>query len=152
MSTVSLKQPLSAKLLHDSPTIRIGALTSRNHPKAVGLAHMISTMRPNSIDHANEYVRNTTACAFSVVTSALGIPSLLPFLQGRNLTLKFSLSLLVGSYLTSTANNDGQQLQQHETRMMARDDKEHNNDDESPPASNVGGFFSFCYYLAVLIT
>ena len=64
--------------------------------------------------------------------------------------LKFLLSLLVGSYLTSTANNDGQQLQQHETRMMVRDDKEHNNDDESPPTSNAGGFFSFCYYLAVL--
>lgn len=33
------------------------------------------------IDHADEYVRNTTARAFSVVASALGIPSLLPFLK-----------------------------------------------------------------------
>jgi splicing factor 3B subunit 1 len=48
--------------------------------KAAGLAHMISTMRPD-IDHADEYVRNTTARAFSVVASALGIPSLLPFLK-----------------------------------------------------------------------
>ncbi|KAI0657859.1 armadillo-type protein [Cubamyces menziesii] len=38
----------------------------------VRLAHMISTMRPD-IDHADEYVRNTTA--------PLGIPSLLPFLK-----------------------------------------------------------------------
>ncbi|KAJ7281768.1 armadillo-type protein [Mycena rebaudengoi] len=36
-----------------------------NLSKAAGLAHMISTMRPD-IDHADEYVRNTTARAFSV--------------------------------------------------------------------------------------
>jgi len=41
---------------------------------------MISIMRLD-IDHADEYVRNTTARAFSVVASALGIPSLLPFLK-----------------------------------------------------------------------
>ncbi|OAX40799.1 hypothetical protein K503DRAFT_686825 [Rhizopogon vinicolor AM-OR11-026] len=41
---------------------------------------MISTMCPD-IDHADEYICNTTACAFSVVASALGIPSLLPFLK-----------------------------------------------------------------------
>lgn len=51
-----------------------------NLSKAAGLAHMISTMRPD-IDHVDEYVRNTTARAFSVVASALGIPSLLPFLK-----------------------------------------------------------------------
>ncbi|KAJ6531939.1 armadillo-type protein [Mycena capillaripes] len=51
-----------------------------NLSKAAGLAHMISTMRPD-IDHEDEYVRNTTARAFSVVASALGIPSLLPFLK-----------------------------------------------------------------------
>ncbi|KAG8756052.1 Splicing factor 3B subunit 1, partial [Serendipita sp. 396] len=51
-----------------------------NLAKAAGLAHMISTMRPD-IDHADEYVRNTTARAFSVVASALGIPSLLPFIK-----------------------------------------------------------------------
>ena len=48
--------------------------------KAAGLAHMNSSMRLD-IDHADEYVRNTTARAFSVVASALGIPSLLPFLK-----------------------------------------------------------------------
>jgi len=36
-------------------------------------------MRPN-IGHADEYIRNTTARAFSLVVSSLGIPSLLPFL------------------------------------------------------------------------
>ncbi|KAK3330805.1 armadillo-type protein [Apodospora peruviana] len=51
-----------------------------NLSKAAGLATMISVMRPD-IDHADEYVRNTTARAFAVVASALGIPALLPFLQ-----------------------------------------------------------------------
>ncbi|KAF9199641.1 Splicing factor 3B subunit 1, partial [Haplosporangium sp. Z 27] len=51
-----------------------------NLSKAAGLTTMIATMRPD-IDHADEYVRNTTARAFSVVASALGIPALLPFLK-----------------------------------------------------------------------
>ncbi|SMR54548.1 unnamed protein product [Zymoseptoria tritici ST99CH_3D1] len=51
-----------------------------NLAKAAGLAHMIGTMRPD-IDHVDEYVRNTTARAFAVVASALGIPTLLPFLR-----------------------------------------------------------------------
>lgn len=51
-----------------------------NLSKVVGLATMISTVRPD-IDHENEFVRNTTARALAVVTSALGIPSMLPFLR-----------------------------------------------------------------------
>ncbi|RZF48445.1 hypothetical protein LSTR_LSTR007930 [Laodelphax striatellus] len=51
-----------------------------NLAKAAGLATMISTMRPD-IDNIDEYVRNTTARAFAVVASALGIPSILPFLK-----------------------------------------------------------------------
>lgn len=51
-----------------------------NLAKSAGLATMISTMRPD-IDHVDEYVRNTTARAFAVVASALGIPALLPFLR-----------------------------------------------------------------------
>jgi len=51
-----------------------------NLAKAAGLATMIATMRPD-IDNPDEYVRNTTARAFSVVASALGIPALLPFLR-----------------------------------------------------------------------
>ena len=51
-----------------------------NLAKAAGLATMISTMRPD-IDNIDEYVRNTTARAFAVVATALGIPSLLPFLK-----------------------------------------------------------------------
>ena len=51
-----------------------------NLSKAAGLATMIAAMRPD-IDHTDEYVRNTTARAFSVVASALGIPALLPFLK-----------------------------------------------------------------------
>lgn len=51
-----------------------------NLAKAAGLATMISVMRPD-IDNIDEYVRNTTARAFAVVASALGIPSLIPFLK-----------------------------------------------------------------------
>ena len=48
--------------------------------KAAGLATMISVMRED-IDNPDEYARNTTSRAFAVVASALGIPSLLPFLK-----------------------------------------------------------------------
>lgn len=41
---------------------------------------MIAVMRPD-IDDQDEYVRNTTARAFAVVASALGVASLLPFLK-----------------------------------------------------------------------
>lgn len=51
-----------------------------NLSRAAGLAHMISTMRPD-IDHADEYVHNTNARMFSAVASALGIPPLFPFLK-----------------------------------------------------------------------
>jgi splicing factor 3B subunit 1 len=51
-----------------------------NLAKAAGLATMITTMRPD-IDHSDEYVRNTTARAFAVVASSLGVPALLPFLK-----------------------------------------------------------------------
>ena len=51
-----------------------------NLAKAAGLATMSSTMRPD-IDNIGEYVRNTMARSFAVVASALGIPSLLPFLK-----------------------------------------------------------------------
>jgi splicing factor 3B subunit 1 len=51
-----------------------------NLSKAAGLAQMIATMRPD-LDNSDEYVRNTTARSFAVVASALGIPSLLPFLK-----------------------------------------------------------------------
>uniref|UniRef100_J3LCV6 Splicing factor 3B subunit 1 domain-containing protein n=1 Tax=Oryza brachyantha TaxID=4533 RepID=J3LCV6_ORYBR len=51
-----------------------------NLSKAAGLASMIATMRPD-IDSTDEYVRNATARAFSVVASGLGIPDLLPFLK-----------------------------------------------------------------------
>ena len=58
-----------------------------NLAKAAGLATMIATMRPD-IDNLDEYVRNTTARAFAVVASALGIPSLLPFLKAVCLSKK----------------------------------------------------------------
>lgn len=51
-----------------------------NLAKAAGLPTMIATMRPD-IDHQDEFVRNTTARAFAVVASALGIPSMLMFLK-----------------------------------------------------------------------
>jgi splicing factor 3B subunit 1 len=58
-----------------------------NLAKAAGLATMIANLRPD-IDHQDEYVRNTTARAFAVVASALGIPSLLPFLKAVCLSKK----------------------------------------------------------------
>lgn len=58
-----------------------------NLSKAAGLATMISNMRPD-IDNKDEYVRNTTARAFSVVASALGIPVLIPFLKAVCITQK----------------------------------------------------------------
>ena len=51
-----------------------------NLAKAAGLACMISVMRPD-IDHADPGIRNRTARAFAVVTAALGIPAMLPFLK-----------------------------------------------------------------------
>lgn len=59
---------------------RTGREIISNLAKAAGLATMIATMRPD-IDNLDEYVRNTTARAFAVVASALGIPALLPFLK-----------------------------------------------------------------------
>ena len=58
-----------------------------NLSKAAGLATMIAAMRPD-IDNIDEYVRNTTARAFSVVASALGVPALLPFLKAVCLSKK----------------------------------------------------------------
>eukprot|EP00210_Caulerpa_lentillifera_P006710 g6412.t1 len=58
-----------------------------NLSKAAGLPSMIAAMRPD-IDNIDEYVRNTTARAFSVVASALGIPKLLPFLKAVCLSKK----------------------------------------------------------------
>ncbi|AOA62886.1 U2-snRNP associated splicing factor [Komagataella phaffii CBS 7435] len=51
-----------------------------NLSKAAGLAHMISTLRPD-IDHSDEYVRNTVSRTFAVMSCALGIPVVLPFLK-----------------------------------------------------------------------
>ncbi|CAD7949047.1 unnamed protein product [Amoebophrya sp. A25] len=78
-----------------------------NLSKAAGLPTMIATMRPD-IDHVDEYVRNTTARAFAVVASALGIPALLMFLkavcnskkswQGRHTGVKIiqQIAILLG--------------------------------------------------------
>lgn len=78
-----------------------------NLSKAAGLPAMIATMRPD-IDHNDEYVRNTTARAFAVVASALGIPALLLFLravcnskkswQGRHTGIKIiqQIAILMG--------------------------------------------------------
>ena len=51
-----------------------------NLAKAAGLPTMIATLRPD-IDSVDEYVRNVTSRAFAVIASALGVPSLLPFLK-----------------------------------------------------------------------
>lgn len=51
-----------------------------NLSKAVGLASMIAAMRKD-IDDPEEQIRNTTARAFAVVASALGVHTIIPFLR-----------------------------------------------------------------------
>ena len=76
-----------------------------NLPKAAGFAHMVSTMQLD-IDHTEECVRNTTAYAFSVVASALGIPSLLPFLKAVCRSKKSGVSHWDSDYPTD-CHHDG---------------------------------------------
>ncbi|KAH3680554.1 hypothetical protein WICPIJ_008245 [Wickerhamomyces pijperi] len=64
----------------DYTTRQEGREIISNLAKAVGLPHMISTLRPD-IDHEDEYVRNITSRALAVVGSALGVTALLPFLK-----------------------------------------------------------------------
>ncbi|CAG9460321.1 unnamed protein product [Pedinophyceae sp. YPF-701] len=67
-------------LIEEDYYIRVeGREIIANLAKAAGLPTMISAMRPD-VDHADEFVRNTTARAFAVVASALGIQELLRFL------------------------------------------------------------------------
>ena len=73
--------------LSPGPVRRAGREIIANLSKAAGLATMIAAMRPD-IDNIDEYVRNTTARAFSVVASALGVPALLPFLKAVCLSKK----------------------------------------------------------------
>ena len=108
-----------------------------NLAKAAGLSTMISTMRPD-IDNPDEYVRNTTSRAFAVVASALGVPSLLPFLkavcksrkswQARHTGIKIvqQIALLMGCavlpYLRELVEIVGHGLtdaEQPKVRMMA---------------------------------
>ena len=107
-----------------------------NLAKAAGLSTMISTMRPD-IDSPDEYVRNTTSRAFAVVASALGVPSLLPFLKAvcrsrkswtaRHTGIKIvqQIALLMGCavlpYLRELVEIMGQGLtdEQPKVRMMA---------------------------------
>ncbi|KAL7437528.1 hypothetical protein ACHAXH_004932, partial [Discostella pseudostelligera] len=107
-----------------------------NLAKAAGLSTMISTMRPD-IDNPDEYVRNTTSRAFAVVASALGVPSLLPFLkavcksrkswQARHTGIKIvqQIALLMGCavlpYLRELVEIVGHGLtdEQAKVRMMA---------------------------------
>ncbi|KAM3127536.1 Splicing factor 3B subunit 1 [Paramecium bursaria] len=71
-------QPL---LIHEDYYARVEAREIiSNLAKAAGLPTMITTMRPD-IDHNDDYIRNTTARAFAIVASALGIPALQPFLK-----------------------------------------------------------------------
>ena len=51
-----------------------------NLAKAAGMSTMIQAMS-NDCENADEYVRNVTARALAVVTQALGIPTMLPFLS-----------------------------------------------------------------------
>ena len=103
-----------------------------NLAKAAGLATMIAVMRPD-IDNTDEYVRNTTARAFAVVASALGIHSMLPFLQAvcqsrrsweaRHTGIKVvqQIAILMGlavlPHLTAMVGIIGQGLQDEQTKV-----------------------------------
>ncbi|KZT08488.1 ARM repeat-containing protein [Laetiporus sulphureus 93-53] len=95
-----------------------------NLSKAAGSAHMTSTMRSDT-DHVDEYVRNTTACAFSVVASALGILSLLPFLKPvRRSKNSWQIAIMMGGPVLSHPRNfidcvaHGLQDEQQKVRTM----------------------------------
>ncbi|CAK8985857.1 Splicing factor 3B subunit 1 (Pre-mRNA-splicing factor SF3b 155 kDa subunit) (SF3b155) (Spliceosome-associated protein 155) (SAP 155), partial [Durusdinium trenchii] len=109
-----------------------------NLAKAAGLWTMIATMRPD-IDHTDEYVRNTTARAFAVVASALGIQTMMPFLkavcqsrkawQARHTGIKIvqQISILMGcavlphlTNLVSTIEHGLRDDQQKVRAMTAR--------------------------------
>lgn len=51
-----------------------------NLARAAGLPTMLATLRPD-IEHADEYVRNTTARTIAVLVGNMGVPVLLPFLK-----------------------------------------------------------------------
>ncbi|KAJ1722688.1 hypothetical protein LPJ53_002901 [Coemansia erecta] len=51
-----------------------------NLSKAAGLPAMLAALRPD-VDHADAFVRRTTAHALAVVGAALGVPQLLPFVR-----------------------------------------------------------------------
>ena len=106
-----------------------------NLSKAAGLATMIAIMRPD-IDNPDEYVRNTTARAFAVVASALGITALLPFLKAvcrskrswmaRHTGIKIvqQIAILVGCAVLPHLSDlveivqDGLEDEQHKVRMI----------------------------------
>lgn len=68
-------------LIYEDCYVRVGGCEIISNIFREQDSHMISTestLRPD-IDQADEYARNTTGCVLSLVTSALDIPSLLPF-------------------------------------------------------------------------
>jgi len=107
-----------------------------NLAKAAGLPTMIASMRAD-IDHVNDFVRNTTARAFAVVASALGIGTMVPFLkavcqskkswQARQTGSKIvqQIAILVGCSVLPHLTNlvkiveGGLTDQQHKVRMNA---------------------------------
>lgn len=97
---------IAPSLIDDDYYARVeGREIISNLAKVAGLPTMISNMRPD-IDHQDEFVRNTTARAFSVVATALGIPSMLLFLKA------------VCSSKTWEARHTGQKIIQQIANLM----------------------------------
>ena len=64
-----------------------GKLIISNLSKAAGLSTMISILRPD-LDNPDEGIRNLTAKAFAVISMALGLKSVMPFIKAVNETKK----------------------------------------------------------------
>lgn len=79
--TQQMLAAISPLLIHEDQTLRLEArelISSLS--KAVGLAKILSTMRPD-ISNPDEYVRNIASRVLAVVTSSLGVINVLPFLK-----------------------------------------------------------------------
>lgn len=72
---------ISPLLIEEDFTLRLETReVISNLTKAVGLANMVSSLRPD-LDHTDEYVRNITSRVFAIVANTLGLVNFLPFLK-----------------------------------------------------------------------
>ncbi|GEQ68139.1 hypothetical protein JCM33374_g1806 [Metschnikowia sp. JCM 33374] len=72
---------ISPLLIDEDITLRLEAReVIASVARAAGFATIVSSLRPD-LDHADEYVRNLTSRVLAVVSTALGLAKVLPFLK-----------------------------------------------------------------------